>query len=93
MFALIFARANDCVSPARAGVIGPRGPRFAAPRHVAMTRPSPQWGTRPAIDRVVPGYTPQISQRRAHRTVRRGWQVHMRHGIGAQEEEQLWGSR
>jgi len=88
-----FARAKDCVSPDRTGVIGLRGPRFAAPRHVAMTRLSPQWGTRPAIDRVVPGYTPQISQRRAQTTVPSGWQVHTRHGIGAQEEEQLWGSR
>ncbi len=41
----------------------------------------------------MPGYTPQISQSRAHTTVPSGWQVDMRHGIGAQEEEQLWGSR
>src|SRR5215471_3293307 len=85
-----FARAKDCVSPVRGGAVGQRGLYFAAPRHVSATRPSSQWGTRPAIDRALSGYTPQISQRRAHTTVLSGGQVHMRHGFGAQEEEQLW---
>jgi hypothetical protein len=92
-FALIFrAREGLCFS-------GPR--RRHRPARAALCRAAsrrddaavPQWGTRPAIDRVVSGYTPQISQRKAHKTVPSGWQVHMRHGISAQEEEQLWGSR
>jgi hypothetical protein len=39
------------------------------------------------------GYTPQISQRRAHASVPGGWQDPDRARAGAQKEEQLWGSR
>jgi hypothetical protein len=39
------------------------------------------------------GYTPQISQRRAHASVPGDWQTPDRARVGAQEEEQLWGSR
>ncbi len=51
-------------------------------------------GTRPAFGRHLPGYTPQISQRRVHASVPGGWQDPPdRARAGAQEEEQLWGSR
>jgi hypothetical protein len=45
------------------------------------------------IRSVLAGYTPQISQRRAHASVPGGWQTPNRARGGAQEEEQLWGSR
>jgi hypothetical protein len=51
-------------------------------------------GTRPALGSLLPGYTPQISQRRAHGSVPGGWQDPPdRARAGAQEEEQLWGSK
>jgi hypothetical protein len=50
-------------------------------------------GTRPAFVWARPGYTPQISQRRAHASVPGGWPTPDRARAGAQEEEQLWGSR
>ena len=50
-------------------------------------------GTRPAFDRTLPGYTPQISQRRAQTSVPDGWQDPGKAWASAQEEEQLWGSK
>ena len=39
------------------------------------------------------GYTPQISQRRAQTSVPDGWHDPGKAWAGAQEEEQLWGSK
>ena len=50
-------------------------------------------GTRLAFGWARPGYTPQISQRRAQTSVSDGWQDPGKAWAGAQEEEQLWGSK